>query len=1187
MTTTSWAVGAVGLLATLLAGLVVSQEPASTDSNAAAVPPADAAVDAKIGEGLAAGDKGHSVLDGIELETNTPADSTVTSVDALPSPFPSAPPPIAVPAPIAAARVAFEHRIQTATTPRQVEKVRYEIAQEFTTLQVDERVSESDRAASIAVLRQVGETAFQRESSFTEAAPSNDQPVSEASSAGISLASSSPTYSWLNDYVEPSSAVVGGPRAEEITPNEPEQRQWARQMLGTDSTPTAVVETFGATGDAAETMRVAADRAFAADEARSSASALKSAGTDFFTSNQQQDSQAVAATPYFRDEPYIDGSVVDARGAGSNSSSGPAEAVEQMVASPSRPFMIAPPPPSNAAQGGAADDGDLGGIRMSFSRSALRAARGGSKLAERMEELLIAAETEDELRQFSERAHVEVARHMTSQFERREFGRVVSFSLRTWCEEVEDHRRRKADLPERLSYPGSLRRIVGYVVDKDEIRLLGTTEGIGRPLHMDDLVVGLQVIWRDGDVPACSLDPDPTDFGGPQAVRVLGVPADSHFALVMLQADYEMKKVLFGLRSVEVAGFTNVKQRIAALFDSDKKSKPTDQAMLARFWFTPVPPLAGDLQSTPDGRATVFDARMRLETEAMELRGSSMGGVGRAHPILYEASESFSAGINDMCRLVPEFAELQTLFDVALLASALRAADIRHPLLQRITSWSHVPVEIPSGYPGLTTFLDVEGLIVSAIQGGVTARPMVTRDTVAVRYDEALQRWTEAADGTEGALAILEHRTSTNGRVDSAPPDIRRLTTTGRFREAVQAATSRIDARPDDAETYILRAEAYTAAGLHRLAERDLRLAALAGSDGSRLRILHAKYTWERSGSADPPTSLAPSERERLADVFLSDAAIQVVAGNAAAAMKSLERAERITTRRAYAAAWRIRLMVALGRFDDADKAAAAALEQFPDEAPLWLMRAHLAVDGAAAKQVQALLWTTQALALEPRSVEALLLRAKLQLVVDPLEFAAAEDDVEKARKLAPNHPEVYVMQSRLAVLQGDIDGGLAACNQAVRVSPAYTPAYMQRYYIRLLMGDSPVTFAANLQDCNTVLVLKPDDWRARIARAEMLVKFDQERLLEWVRNPKRMAASVGAILVEHGEKLTILPTIGEPSGELDAEAFERFYQRFRQGMAEAAAVDFEVAADDATTKESAEVFREQSRKIRARLTRS
>lgn len=104
MTTTSWTVGSVGLLATLLAGLVVSQEPASTASNVAAIPPADAAVDAKIGEGLAAGDKGHSVLDGIELETNTPADSTVTSVDALPSQFPSAPPPIAVPAPIAAAR---------------------------------------------------------------------------------------------------------------------------------------------------------------------------------------------------------------------------------------------------------------------------------------------------------------------------------------------------------------------------------------------------------------------------------------------------------------------------------------------------------------------------------------------------------------------------------------------------------------------------------------------------------------------------------------------------------------------------------------------------------------------------------------------------------------------------------------------------------------------------------------------------------------------------------------------------------------------------------------------------------------------------------------------------------------------------------------------------------------------------
>lgn len=1186
MTTTSWTAGTVGLLATLLAGLVVSQEPASTDSHTAAAPSADAAVDAKVGEGLAAGDKGHSALDGIELETNTPAESTAPSVDVSPSRFPSVPPPIAVPAPIAAARVVFEQRIQAAATPRQVEKVRYEIAQEFTTLQVDERVSEADRAASIEVLRQVGETAFRRESSFTESVPSNDQPASEAPPAGIGLAASSPTYTWLNDYVEPSSAIVGGPRAEEITPIEPERRQWARQMLGAESETNAVVETFVATDDAAEATRVAADRVFAADEARSSDSAGKSAGTDFFTSNQQQDSQAVAATPYFRNEPYVDGSVVDARGVGLNSSSGPAEAVEQMVASPSRPFMVAPPPPSNAAPGGAADDADLGGIRMGFSRSALRAARGGSKLAESMEELLIAAETDEELRQSSERAHGEVARYLASQFERREFGDVVSFSLRSWCDEVEAHRRRKAELPERLLHPGSLRRIVGYVVDDEEIRLLGTTQGIGRPLQIDDLVVGLQVIWRDGDVPACSLDPDPTDFGGPQAVRVLGVPADSHFALVMLQADYEMKKVLFGLRSVDVAGFTNIKQRIAALYDSDKESKSTDRGMLARFWFTPVPPLAGDLQSTPDGRATVFDARMRLETEAMELQGSSLGGVGRAHPLLYEASESFSAGIDDMRRQVPEFAELQTLFDVALLASALRAADIRHPLLRRITSWSHVPVEIPSGYPGLTTLLDVEGVTVSAIQGGVHARPMVTRETIALRYDEALQRWTEAADGTSGALTVLERRTpTTGGRV--APPEVRRLTMTGRFREAVQAATYRIDARPDDAETYILRAEAYATAGLYRLAERDLRLAALAGADGGRLRILHAKYAWERSGDVDPPTSPSPSERERLADAYFSGAAMQAVAGNAAEAMKSLERAERLTTRQVYAAAWRIRLLVALGRLDDADRTAAAASEQFPDEASLWLMRAHLAVDGDAAKQAQALLWAKRAIALEPLSVEALLLRAKLQLAVDPLEFAAAEDDVEKARKLAPNHPEIYVMQSRLAVLQGDIDGGLAACNQAVRVSPAYTPAYMQRYYIRLLTGDSPATFSANLQDCNTVLVLKPDDWRARVARAEMLVKFDQERLQEWARNPKRMAASVGAILIEHGEKLTILPTIGEPSGEFDAEAIERFYERFRQGMAEAAAVDFEVAADDANSKELAESFREQSRKIRARLTRT
>src|SRR5204863_252172 len=73
-------------------------------------------------------------------------------------------------------------------------------------------------------------------------------------------------------------------------------------------------------------------------------------------------------------------------------------------------------------------------------------------------------------------------------------------------------------------------------------------------LLVDDVVEALATGWRDGLRAGWSRGPGAVDRGGAQHVRVLGVAGDSAFAKTMLEADYEMKKILCGIVDVGVEG---------------------------------------------------------------------------------------------------------------------------------------------------------------------------------------------------------------------------------------------------------------------------------------------------------------------------------------------------------------------------------------------------------------------------------------------------------------------------------------------------------------------------------------------------------------------------------------------------------------------------------------------------------
>ena len=170
----------------------------------------------------------------------------------------------------------------------------------------------------------------------------------------------------------------------------------------------------------------------------------------------------------------------------------------------------------------------------------------------------------------------------------------------------------------------------GYVIDpvNHDLILVGqVVEGVP-PLHLEDFVVALRDAWglyrwREGNTiystdPGCSIDPHPKVMGElqrigdylnerhlpahekealdywhkvchmPQQVRVLGIPFNTHFAKVMVDADYFMKKLVDGsetLRSIRFRSLSDlhIEQFEKAMREGKQGVMQLDN--MSRFWF--------------------------------------------------------------------------------------------------------------------------------------------------------------------------------------------------------------------------------------------------------------------------------------------------------------------------------------------------------------------------------------------------------------------------------------------------------------------------------------------------------------------------------------------------------------------------------------------------------------------------
>lgn len=275
-------------------------------------------------------------------------------------------------------------------------------------------------------------------------------------------------------------------------------------------------------------------------------------------------------------------------------------------------------------------------------------------------------------------------------------------------------------------------------------RVLGTSSG-RPPLRLDDLIVALRTVPQASLI-GCSIDPTPQGLArfndyvrrnsfatttaviqqrfrematamGTQKVSVYGVPADSHFASVLVEADYRMKLMSVGLERPRISKWKSHLQLIG-----------TGANTLQRWWFTP---LYDAFRQSEDGNAYQFSGqRVQLMSQAEQV---SATGKRSAAAFTAKSIERFAKQFTDryheVAEVSPVFAELQNIIDLAVLAALFE----KDQLPQRV-GWKMdlflnealTPVasgNAPSQVASVCNYRRAGNLIVGLVGGGVTISP--------------------------------------------------------------------------------------------------------------------------------------------------------------------------------------------------------------------------------------------------------------------------------------------------------------------------------------------------------------------------------------------------------------------------------------------------------------------------------
>jgi hypothetical protein len=209
-------------------------------------------------------------------------------------------------------------------------------------------------------------------------------------------------------------------------------------------------------------------------------------------------------------------------------------------------------------------------------------------------------------------------------------------------------------------------------------------------MNLDDLVIALRSAAgsRQAEI-ACSIDP--TDEGraqlrayvktlrqmgdpnaieqgieralGRQHVSVSGVPANSHFATVLVAADYRMKRLAMAFDRAPVKG-------LPSFLEMYKAGTAGMSNMMPRWWLEPK--YDGVLRDA-QGLAWEFQgASVKCMTEEdFQAAGGSREHMGHASPIAQKWADNMTRHYDELAVAEPVFGQLQSCMELAVAATLI------------------------------------------------------------------------------------------------------------------------------------------------------------------------------------------------------------------------------------------------------------------------------------------------------------------------------------------------------------------------------------------------------------------------------------------------------------------------------------------------------------------------------------
>jgi hypothetical protein len=223
----------------------------------------------------------------------------------------------------------------------------------------------------------------------------------------------------------------------------------------------------------------------------------------------------------------------------------------------------------------------------------------------------------------------------------------------------------------------------------DLIAALRTTDALlaGEPIScsIDPTPLGLQRLARltrgGGGAPSARLLEQMEMAVGPQAVTLTGISPDSHFAQVLVAADWQMKRLAMGLDPPPVAGLASYLELL------QEHSGVSPRNAMPRWWIA-----YGRDPVHRDGAGLGW----RLTPPGMEVRTAAVhfGADGRAavddesDPLAKQWAADMTACYDELAIIRPVFAQLRGCMDLALVTAVLASGDLR----------AHVGIELPMLY---------------------------------------------------------------------------------------------------------------------------------------------------------------------------------------------------------------------------------------------------------------------------------------------------------------------------------------------------------------------------------------------------------------------------------------------------------------------------------------------------------